>query len=150
MRDDAGERLEEAEPSDNPPIPPEFTDEGLALRFSAKHANKLRYVAAWGRWLIWTDAAWQFEETLRAFDLSRALCRQASAECNKARTSAAIASAKTVAAVVTLAKADRRHAATTDQWDAHPWLLNTPDGLVDLQTGKMRPHQPDDYLTKIT
>ena len=53
-----------------------------------------------------------------------------------------IASAKTVAAVERLAKADRRHAATVDQWDADPWLLNTPDGVVDLQTGKMRGTAP--------
>ena len=35
------------------------------------------------------------------------------------------------------AKADRRHAATVDQWDADPWLLNTPGGVVDLRTGKI-------------
>ncbi len=61
-----------------------------------------------------------------------------------------IASAKTVAAVERLAKADRRHAATVDQWDAMPWLLNTPDGVVDLRTGQMHRHRPDDYMTKIT
>jgi putative DNA primase/helicase len=49
-----------------------------------------------------------------------------------------------------LAKADRRHAATVNQWDVDPWLLNTPDGVVDLRTGRLRPHQPDDYMTKIT
>jgi putative DNA primase/helicase len=158
MRDDVTERLDalrDAEPlkpapDDDVPLPPESTDEALALRFTARHAGELRYVAAWGRWMIWTGAVWRFEETLRAFDLSRAICRQASAECDSARVSAAIASAKTVAAVITLAKADRRHAATTEQWDADPWLLNTPAGTVDLRTGKLRPHEPDDYLTKIT
>lgn len=159
MRDDAAERLDALRsseppgvepPDDDLPIPPEFTDEALALRFTAKHAGELRYVAAWGRWLIWDGSVWRFEETLRAFDLSRAVCRQASAECNNARTSAAIASAKAVAAIITLAKADRRHAATTEQWDLDPWLLNTPDGVVDLRTGKIRPHQPHDYMTKIT
>jgi putative DNA primase/helicase len=49
-----------------------------------------------------------------------------------------------------LAKADKRLAATTDQWDAGPWLLNTPKGIVDLRTGKMRPARVDDYATKIT
>jgi putative DNA primase/helicase len=45
---------------------------------------------------------------------------------------------------------DRRIAATIDQWDVDPWLLNTPDGVVDLRTGRMRAHRPDDYLTKMT
>ncbi|HVL21302.1 MAG TPA: hypothetical protein VM422_10035, partial [Amaricoccus sp.] len=63
---------------------------------------------------------------------------QAASECNEERIASAIASAKTVAAVERLAKADRRLAATTDEWDANPWALNTPAGVVDLRTGKIR------------
>ena len=63
---------------------------------------------------------------------------------------AALASAKTVAAVVQLAKSDERLAATVDQWDVDPWLLNTPAGTVDLRTGRSRRHRPDDYITKLT
>jgi putative DNA primase/helicase len=44
----------------------------------------------------------------------------------------------------------RRHAATTDEWDADPWLLNTPGGVVDLKTGRMRPHERADRMTKVT
>ena len=130
-------------------VPPEFADEALALRFSRRHANELRYVAAWGRWLIWDGKAWRFDETLRAFDLARAVCREASAECESNRVASAIASAKTVASVERLAKSDRRHAATVEQWDAEPWLLNTPEGIVDLRTGALGPHKPDVYMTKI-
>ena len=130
--------------------PPSFSDDALALRFADRHANELRYVAAWGRWLRWDGTRWSFDETLTAFDLARTICREAAAECNKPKIAGLIASAKTVAAVERLAKADRRHAATVDQWDADPWLLNTPGGVVDLRTGKMRPQKPDDYITKIT
>lgn len=129
--------------------PPAFTDEALALRFAETHAGELRYVAAWGRWLSFDGVCWRFDDTLLAFDRARKICRQAAAECNKAKTAAALASAKTVAAVVTLAKADRRLAATVDQWDADPWLLNTPAGVVDLRNGQCRPHRPDDYMTKL-
>jgi putative DNA primase/helicase len=130
--------------------PPEFTDEALALRFTALHKDRLRYVVTWGRWLIWDGAVWRFDDTMRAFDLARAICRQAAGECNKPKVASMIASAKTVAAVERLAKADRRHAATVDQWDAMPWLLNTHDGVVDLRTGQMHRHRPDGYMTKTT
>jgi putative DNA primase/helicase len=131
-------------------IPPEFADEGLALRFSERYRDRLRYVAAWGRWLIWDGKVWRFDDTMRAFDLARGICREAAAECNQARVASAIASAKTVAAVERLAKADRRHAASVDQWDFDPWLLNTPAGVVDLRTGMIGPHNPTLYMTKIT
>ena len=40
-------------------------------------------------------------------------------------------------------------AATIDQWDADPWLLNTLDDVVDLRTGcAIRTHRADDYMTK--
>lgn len=34
--------------------------------------------------------------------------------------------------------------------DAHPDLLNTPTGVVDLKTGTLSPHRKDLYLTRIT
>lgn len=130
--------------------PPAFSDDALALRFAERHANDLRFVAAWSKWLSWTGKRWEFDETLAAFDKSRAICREAAADCNKSKIAVALASGKTVAAVDKLAKADRRIAATIDQWDAGPWLLNTPEDVVDLRTGRTRAHRADDYMTKIT
>lgn len=136
-----------AEPDDRPPA---FSDEALALRFADRHADDLRFVSAWNKWLSWTGDHWRFDDTLHVYDQARRTCREAAAECNKPKTATAIASAKTVAAVERLSRADRRLAATVDQWDADPWLLNTPGGVVDLRTGDMRPHRAVDYMTKIT
>jgi putative DNA primase/helicase len=141
----AGERIEAIDLR-----PPAFSDEALALRFAERHANDLRFVATWGKWLSWTGTHWQFDDTLHAFDLARQICREAAASCNKAKVAGMLASAKTVAAIERLSKADRRIAATIDQWDADAWLLNTPDGVIDLRTGQRRAHRPDDYMTKIT
>jgi phage/plasmid-associated DNA primase len=131
-------------------IPPAFTDEALAIQFADRHAGDLRYVAAWGRWLSWTSTHWRFDDTLQALDHAREICRAASAVCNKPRVAAQLASAKTVSAVERLAKADRRIAATIDQWDADPWLLYTPGGIIDLQTGDHIQRKPTDYMTRIT
>ena len=131
-------------------VPPAFTDEALALRFTDLHKDRLRYVAAWGRWYLWDGIAWRPDETMLAFDLARTVCRKASSECDDDRIASTVAAARTVAAVERLSKADRSHAATVDQWDADPWLLNTPGGVVDLRVGRMRSHRPDDYLTKVT
>jgi putative DNA primase/helicase len=130
--------------------PPTFTDEALALRFATRHAEKLRYVAVSSRWFIYTGKQWRADETLHAFDMARLICREASAECNKVKVAGNLASAKTVASVERLAKSDRRMAATMEQWDVDPMLLNTPDGVVDLSNGKMREHRASDYLTRMT
>lgn len=130
--------------------PPLFTDEALALRFALHHTDKLRYVAGSSRWFIYTGKQWKADETLHAFDMARRVCREASAECNKAKVAGNLASAKTVASVERLAKADRRMAATMEQWDVNPMLLNTPGGVIDLDTGMMREHRASDFMTRIT
>lgn len=135
------------EPDDRPPA---FSDEALALRFAEQHKDELRYVAKWGRWLLWDGQRWKFEDTLKAFDMARAVCREVAKTCDKDTLARGIAGAPTVAAVERLAKADRRLAATADQWDADPWLLNTPAGVIDLRTGKDRLHDRGDHITKIT
>jgi len=58
-------------------------------------------------------------------------------------------SAKQVAAVEWLARSDRRLAAVLEQFDADPWLFNTPTGTVELKTGELREHRPLDYITKL-
>ncbi len=130
--------------------PPAFSDEALALRFAETHGNGLRYVAALGRWLSFDGICRRNDDTLLAFDRARKICRDAAAECNKPKIASTLASAKTVAAVERLAKADRRLAGTLDQWDADHLLLNTPGGVVDLRTGQQRPHRADDFMTKVT
>jgi putative DNA primase/helicase len=125
-------------------LAPAFSEEALALQFAARHAGNLRYVAMWNRWLYWDGARWAFDETKKAFSLSRDMCREVAATVNKGAK--AIASAKTRAAVISLAGEDRRLAATVGQWD---WLLNTPAGTIDLRTGKLQDHRPDDDMTKL-
>jgi putative DNA primase/helicase len=132
------------------PLPPGFTEDALALEFTRRHALDWHYVAAWGQWLLWTGTHWQHETTLKAYHLARLVCRDAAATCPSAKVAARISSAGTVSAVERLARADRRHAATSDAWDRDLWALNAPGGVVDLRTGKIRPHDRAEYITKIT
>jgi putative DNA primase/helicase len=130
-------------------LSPDYSDDALALEYSARHAIELRYVVDWG-WLRWDGARWIFEKTLAAFDMARTVAREFANACSDRDDKPKIASAKTVAAIERLARCDRRHAATVDIWDADPWLLNTPGGIVDLRSGTLLPHDPERYMTKIT
>jgi putative DNA primase/helicase len=118
---------EEAASDDADARPPEYSDDALALRFSTAHGEDARHVALWGKWLLWSGSSWQFDDTMRAFDLARMICRAASAEVKdpkRVKLASAIASARTVAAIVNLSRADRRHAVATDQFDPDPMIFN--------------------------
>jgi putative DNA primase/helicase len=127
-----------------------FTEDALALRFSERHADDLRYIAIKAQWLKWDDERWRPEATLLAFDLARKSCRADAREYGNGKPPPGISSAKTVAAVERLAKADRRQAATLEQWDADDWLMNMEMATVDLRTGIGRAPQPAEYITKKT
>jgi putative DNA primase/helicase len=151
---DDSEQLELEFPEDVGPPP--FSDDELAFRFADEHEGALCYVALWGKWQIYDGRRWRSDETLHTSEMVRLTCRVAAAEAREnsnvssSSASAKIASAKTVMAVERLARGDRRLAATVDQWDSDPWLLNTPDGVVDLHIGAVRQHHPDDFITRIT
>jgi putative DNA primase/helicase len=136
--------------SSGPQLSPKFSDDALAFEFTMQHAHELRYVAKWDSWLLWDGTRWKFEDTLKAFDLARLIARESAKQCPEPEEKSKVASARTVAAIERLARADRLHAATVDDWDSDHWLLNTPDGVVDLRSGHLLPHDPRRYMTKIT
>ena len=126
------------------------SDDAIARLFTESHGDNWRYVAAWGKWLKWDGTRWAEDATLEVRHLVRLLCRDVANLCDKPGHAKDAASAKTINAVERLAKADRRHAATMDQWDRDPWLLNTSVGVIDLRSGIQRRHYREDYITKIT
>ena len=125
------------------------TEDALALAFTRRYHKDWRYVATWGRWLVWDGNRWRTEETLAATDLIRNVCRHAALKSGNPKLAAKLASAGTVSGVERLARADRRHAASTEEWDAEPWLLNTTAGVTDLRSGRERAHDRSDRMTKV-
>jgi putative DNA primase/helicase len=132
-----------------------LTEDALALRFSERHENDLRYIAAKGQWFKWDGMRWCPEPTHLAFDLARESCRADAETYGNGKPPPV--TAQMVAAVERMAKADRRQAATLAQFDAAEWLFNSAtegDMLraqtFDLRTGIGRSPSPDDYITKRT
>lgn len=127
---------------------PLFSDIDLANSFVDAHEKNLRYVSDWGKWMIWDGARWAFDNTMRAFDLSRLICREAARKCNEKGEAKSLASAKTVAAVERLAKAYRTLSATVEQWDVVTLLFNDAVATIDLRTGLSRKPDRIDYMTQ--
>lgn len=131
-------------------LPAEFSDDAIALSFARRHGWSLRFTAAWSKWHQWNGGRWQEDTTLDVFDKVRTLCRGVALVADTPSAQDRIRSAQKVASVERLCRFDRMCAARPEQWDADPWLLGTPGGVVDLRTGVLRPATPDDYITKQT
>jgi putative DNA primase/helicase len=132
----------------------------LSNRFVSLHGNNLRYVASFDRWLLY-DAErglWVRDERLYVYTLAKRVCVAAAHDAlasikskSEARATAKeILSARKVAAIISLARSHPKIAARDDWFDADPWLLNTPDGAIELRTGLSRDARREDYCTKRT
>jgi putative DNA primase/helicase len=126
------------------------SEDWLARAFTMRHALDMRYVADWSRWMLYDGSVWQRDETMRVFDEARAICYE---HAELPRVSAAdrrrLKSARTVAAVIALARTDQRTAAIVDQWDADPMALNCDGEVHQLDDDRYgRPAIPGDYFTK--
>jgi putative DNA primase/helicase len=134
-------------------VPPMgFTEDALALTFAERHENELRYVAVWGKWIVWAGVYWKTETTLAVFDMARTIMRETARWFKEhgQPPPSHLAKAKTVSAIESLARSDRRLAATVEQWDANQLLLNTTDGAANLSNGAIAPNNLMDYCMKST
>lgn len=126
----------------------ELTEHGVALAFAQRHKDALRYCHHTGAWFEWMGAHWKRNETKRAFSWARRLVADLNRDA-EFKTKCITGKAAFAAAVERFAQADDAFAVTSDAWDADPWLLATPGGVVDLRTGKLRPARPADMMTRV-
>jgi putative DNA primase/helicase len=143
------------------PLPGEpWTELGYARRLIAAYGDRLRYVPAWRKWLVWGSARWAIDDTGQAARWCKVIARQlttdamAITDADKRAALVRLArrgeSSAGVAGALTLASTESEVAVTPDDLDADPFLLNCTNGTLDLRTGELREHDPADLLTKIT
>ena len=125
------------------------TEDSGALEFARLYADRLRFDHDAGVWREWTGSIWRESKKGLAFHFARELARDLTAnEPDKVR----YVSSKTsfAAGVERFARADPVFATTAEFWDRDPMLLGTPEGVVDLRTGRQRAAKPNDGITKST
>lgn len=127
--------MREAEEQTLHGVPPEFSDDALALEFALR-ADRLRWSPGLN-WMVDDGIVWARDEKLQRYDLARAICRDAAqqAQPDDARR---LTSARTVNAVLSLAMSDRRLVVGSDEWDGDPMALNTPGGIVSMASAALR------------
>lgn len=143
------------------PLPDEPTTElGYAHRLILVYGDRLRYVPAWRRWLVWDGKRWAHDTTGQSARWMKSIARRVTADAlaieDDQKRKAALNAARRgessagVAGALTLAGTEAGIVVTPDDLDADPYLLNCANGTFDLRTGELRAHDPADLLTKMT
>jgi putative DNA primase/helicase len=137
------------------------TDVGNAERLVDLHGDDLRFRyerAASGVWHVWDGKVW-------AEDRSGEVERRAKATVATMYADAALLgdeqraalgkwataceSVSKLKAMVESARSDERVVVRLEDLDADPWALNVGNGIIDLKTGALRPHDPAELHAKI-
>lgn len=155
---------EPAEPAETLPgaAPDGFsmTDLGNAERFIHAHGANLRFNVSSGHWLAWTGKAWRQDDSGKVHRLARGVIRQLYPLLVKCQTTAErealyshakrSESAGRLEAMLNLARFCEGVPVTANRLDADHWLLNCPNGTLDLRTGGLREHRQADLITKLS
>ncbi len=139
--------------------PNNCTDLGNARRLCATYGPTTRYVPQWGAWLTWQDTRWERDTTgeiyRRAKHAAEAIWTEALAhpdhEQRKELLKWALRSEgePRLKAMVELARTEPGIPVEPAQLDTDPWALNVANGTIDLTTGRLRPHDPAEMITKL-
>jgi putative DNA primase/helicase len=134
------------------------TDVGNAARLLDQAGGRLRYVHAWGKWIVYQRGRWTLDEndalvTEQGKRVAKSLFALAAKTTDKDERKAiwgwAIRSeaSGSIAAMVRLARGIPGVLVEHEELDADPYLLNVRNGTIDLRTGQLRPHDPADLIT---
>ncbi len=156
-----------------------LTDLSNAQEIVARHGGTLRYCHPWKTWLIWDGRQWKHDDTGQAIVWAKstivAMAREAAEAVgriskatvdqdedeqvqskkliamHKARLAWAIKSQSRdrIMSALKLAESEPGIPILPNDLDRDPVALNVANGILDLSTGKLRPHDPKELHSKI-
>jgi putative DNA primase/helicase len=145
------------QPAARDPLPDEpMTELGYARRLIKVYGGRLRFVVAWNRWLIWDGTRWVHDSDGQAQRWMKVIARTVTsavlldrADKDVLRAARRAESNAGVKGALTLASTEPEIAVCPDDLDTDPYLLNCGNGILDLRTGQLGPHEPGKLLTKM-
>jgi putative DNA primase/helicase len=134
-------------------------DYAHAETLAALFKDRFRWAAHRGCWMAWEGGVWQpvTEQQVAARaaeELRREYARRlplSTGEDEVKRLTGLVDESCTYSRVqgaLSFLKGWDGFHTNPEQWDADPWILNVQNGVVDLRTGELRAHSPNNLCTK--
>ena len=129
------------------------TDIANARRLVEMHGDKIRFCHPWKKWLIWDGTRWKEDITgaIRrlAKNVADAVWVEAALFQDKDSCRFAMRTSSSAGINAMLALAESEVPISVNEMDQNPWLLNCPNGTLDLRTGTLARHRQEDCITKL-
>jgi len=135
------------------------SDSGNAVRFVSQFFDCLRFCSDTNRWLIWDGTHWAPDETGEVYQYAHATVQEIYKEAanltepaeRKAHAAHALRteSEARLKAMLSLARYEAGMPVRRAQLDAHPFMINAANGVIDLENGDLLDFKQDLFFTKI-
>jgi putative DNA primase/helicase len=143
-------------------------DVGNGRRLAIRFGEQLRYTSGWG-WLVYDGRRWLRDDIGTAVRMVKATLEECLAMvdqtpygfwsrmeeeygCSLKEFKAIIQSSFSrgkIESALAMAQSEPNITARVEEFDQEGWLLNCKNGVVDLTTGTLRPHDPQLYITQL-
>lgn len=132
-------------------------DAGNGDRLADAHGPDLIYCEESKNVMVWNDTRWIFDPFIKAEKLAEKTLLAAFAEASKIEDADKrkaflrfLNQSLDRSGITNMVHSVKRkvRAASINQFDDQPWLLNCRNGTIDLRSGLLREHRRDDLLTK--
>lgn len=139
-----------------------------ARRFAVRFGAEVRYCEPWGKWLTWDNRRWKPDDCRAVDAMAKQIGKDLFAEYEKLapnfdpETPEGKAALKMMSswargsngdhglrAMLALSRSEPGIPVVPSQLDQDPWSFNVLNGTIDLHTGKLRPHDRADCITKL-
>lgn len=146
------------------PVPRDYDDSsfpcsdlGNAESFAAQYGDRIRYDHRQKVYLVWESHRWRIDDDGEVWRLATDAIRQRGAAAfviddrqardEHVRWALQSESRQRIDAMLGIAKNLPPISDRGDSWDSNPFLFGCANGVIDLQTGQLRPGRFDDRIT---
>lgn len=129
------------------------TDSGNGERIALLFGEDLRFCTEMQKWLVWDGKRWAIDErglaTQKAKQMARLLYAQGTGQTPVEKWARTSESQERISAALKRASSEKGIPISAAELDQHLYLLNCLNGVVDLRTGDLLPHDRGYLITKL-
>ena len=138
----------------------QFTDTTNAERLMREHGEKIRYMPAWKKWLVWNGSYWEIDEgdamvsgfaleTIRNIHREMLKTSDHRERIEIEKFAMMSENGRRRKSCVEMASLIKSLHVKSENLDNNPWLINCRNGTVNILTGEFAEHNQLDMITKI-
>ena len=137
-----------------------YTDMRNSIRLKSKIQGKARYNTSSKRWMVFNGKIWEYDTKGQMLRFAREVVRDLQREAldienldqrkNAMGEALCCESLSRLKSMVEMCQSEDGISIDANEFDKNKMILNLQNGTLDLKTGKLLPHNPLDYITKIS